>query len=90
MNTRMARILALVFALVLTIVILAESEAQEGAWRIGHRTLPVSVDVSDVMRESLLNTPAPDVEAVRKSVPKTIEQWKAMINRCDEQAAAGA
>jgi hypothetical protein len=48
MNTGMAKTLALVFALALMTVISTESEAQKGAWKIGPRTLPVPVDVSDV------------------------------------------
>jgi len=85
-----ARTLALVAAVVLTTVALAATATQEGVWEIGPRMLPASVDVSDVMRESLLNTPAPDVEAARNFVPETIEQWKALISERGERAAAGA
>jgi len=90
MNTGRARTLALVFALALTTVISTESEAQEGVWKIGPRILPAPNDVSDVMRESLLKTPAPDIEAARKFVPQTVEQWKALIRERDAKAAAGA
>jgi acetyl esterase/lipase len=42
------------------------------------------------MRESLLKTPAPDVEAARKSVPQTVDQWEALISERDAKAATGA
>jgi monoterpene epsilon-lactone hydrolase len=90
MNTGMAKTLALVFALVLMTVISTESEAQKGAWKIGPRTLPVPVDVSDVMRESLLKTPAPDVEAAKKLAPQTRKQWEEWISERDAKTAVGA
>jgi len=84
MNTGMARTLVLVFALAPPIVVLAESsEAQKGEWKIGPRTLPVSGDVSAVMRESLMKTPAPDAVAARRFVPQTVEHWEALINERD-------
>ena len=86
MNKRNTITLAFIFALALTTV----SEAQEKAWKIGPRTLPVSAAVSDVMRESLLNTPQPDVAAEEKLAPQTKEQWKAWISERDAKATAGA
>jgi acetyl esterase/lipase len=68
----------------------AEITIQGGVWEIGPRTLPAPVDVSDAFRESLLNTPAPDVKATRSQVPETIEQWEAMIRTLDEKMATTA
>jgi acetyl esterase/lipase len=90
MNTGMAKTLALVFALALMTVISTASEAQEGAWKIGPRKLPVPVDVSDVMRESLLKTPAPDVSAAKKIVLRTDEEWEAWAKEGDVPSAAAA
>ena len=90
MHKGMAKLWTLVGVLALTTGTLVASETQEGAWEIGPRTLPVSVDVSDVMRESLLKTPAPDVETAKKSTPQTREQWEGWISKRDAQAAAVA
>ena len=90
MSMRMAISAALVLALATTAVVLAASEAQEGAWRIGPRTLPASVDVSDVMRESLLETPAPDVEAAKRLVLRTAEEWEAWARPRDVATAEAA
>jgi acetyl esterase/lipase len=90
MKTGMARTLAFVFALALTTVILAESsKVQERVWKIGSRRLPVPAHVSEVMQESLLKTPVPDVEAAKKSTPQKREQWEAFIKEKDTHAAAG-
>ena len=64
--------------------------AQEGVWTIGPRTLPPSVDVSDEFLETLIKTPTPDVEAAKRNIPETTEQWEAMIRAADEQTAAAA
>ncbi|GEM_PF-221265 len=64
--------------------------AQETAWEIGPRILPVSVDVSDVMRESLLETPTPDAEAAKSLVFNTTEQWEEFIKDRDAPSAANA
>ncbi|MHC4647383.1 MAG: alpha/beta hydrolase fold domain-containing protein, partial [Planctomycetota bacterium] len=89
MNKRIVRILTLVFAIALATVILAESKAQEAEWKIGPRTLPVPVDVSDVMRESLLKTPKPDA-AAQANVPKTAKEWEAWIRDRDAKTVEGA
>ncbi len=64
------------------------SEAHEGAWIIGPRVLPASVGVSDVMRESLLETPAPNVEAVKRLVLKTTDEWEAWAEEGNALSAA--
>jgi monoterpene epsilon-lactone hydrolase len=50
----------------------------------------VPVDVSDVMRESLLKTPTPDVEAAKKLAPQTRKQWEEWISERDAKTAVGA
>ncbi|MHC4121129.1 MAG: hypothetical protein ACYSWO_26885, partial [Planctomycetota bacterium] len=73
MNKRLNRgIRPVLFVTVaLAVVIFAESETRERAWKLGPRMLPVPVDVSDVMRQSLLKTPAPDVAAAKAIVLRT-------------------
>jgi len=68
---------ALPIALMILLIFGLRANAQEGAWKIGPRTLPASVDVSDVVRESLLKTPAPDVAAAKGLVFTTAKEWKA-------------
>ena len=76
--------------LLASIAMLQSVQAQESTWTIGPRTLPTSVDVSDVFRESLQATPQPDVESAKKLVPETTEQWMAFIRAADEPTAAAA
>lgn len=85
-TARMLSLLAIAFATAIT----TESDAQEGAWRIGPRTLPAAVDVSDVMYKSLLKTPTPDLEAAKKNTPETMEQWKEWIREYDEKTTVAA
>jgi acetyl esterase/lipase len=89
MKTQMKTITALAIALAFMGGV-PTVKGQEEVWRIGPRTLPVPVDVSGVMRESLLKTPVPDVEAAKKATPQTKEQWKVWISDGDAQAAAMA
>jgi acetyl esterase/lipase len=90
MDRRQARVSTLVVSLGLVAAAPIESSAQYDTWQIGPRELPIPVDVSDVMRESFLNTSAPDVKAAKEFVPKTREQWEALIVERDANAAAGA
>ncbi|MHC4714551.1 MAG: hypothetical protein ACYTAN_14995, partial [Planctomycetota bacterium] len=62
----------------------------EDVWEIGPRTLPPSGGVSDVFREYLSKSPAPDVEASKGDVFTTIEEWEAWIRPRDEATAAAA
>ena len=62
----------------------------EDVWNIGPRTLPAAVDVSDVMRESLLKTPTPDVAAAKALVLRTDEEWEAWVKEGDLPRAAAA
>ena len=82
------QIFFLIFSISLTTLITKESKAQDGTWDIGPRILPASVDVSDVMRESLLNTPTPNVEATKSIVLKTKEEWEAWAKAGDVPAIA--
>jgi acetyl esterase/lipase len=63
--------------------------AQEGSWKIGPRTLPLSVGVSDAFRESQMNTPKLDPSAV-DIVPATEEEWFTHIKERDAGTAAVA
>lgn len=89
-KTNKYRMLTLFVAIALTALTITAVKAQENVWKIGPRTLPPSLDVSDEFREILLKTPAPDVDAVKSNVPQTTEQWEAMIAAADEQTAAAA
>jgi hypothetical protein len=64
--------------------------AQETVWEIGPRSLPASVGVSEVFRESLLKTPVPDVAAAKAIVLRTDEQWEAWAREGDVPSAATA
>ncbi len=82
------------FTLLLLLTLTAETgaigEVQENVWVIGPRTLPVPVDVCDLMRESLLNTPKPDVETAKNLAPQTREQWETLIVERETNRAAKA
>jgi acetyl esterase/lipase len=82
-------ILYLIFTIVLTTIIAKVNNAQDNPWELGPRTLPASVDVSDVFRESLLNTPTPDVSPML-NVPKTDEEWLALQMERDTKSESVA
>jgi acetyl esterase/lipase len=82
--------LVLVFTLSLLAVTPGRSEAQEGSWKIEPRTLPVSADVSNVMREALLEPPVMDVQTAKESAPKTAEEWEEFAEQGNVVAAAAA
>lgn len=84
------RILLLIFTIVLATVITKESKAQDGTWDIGPRTLPAAVDVSDILRESLLGTLLGDVETAKAVVFKTDEEWEAWVKEGDVASSAAA
>ncbi len=48
----------------------------DGTWTMGTRTVTVPVDISDALRASLSETPAPDVEARRSAPQRTEEEWR--------------
>jgi len=80
----------LTLALMMLLIFGLRANAQEGAWKIGPRTLPASVDVSDVVRESLLKTPTPDVAATKGLVFTTAKEWKAWAEEGNVPSAAAA
>ena len=82
----------LVTVLVLAIALLAQAigEAEDSALEIGSRTLPASFDVSDVMRESLLKGPTPDVSAAQGTILRTDKEWEAWAEEGDVPGAAAA
>jgi acetyl esterase/lipase len=82
-------ILYWIFTIVLTTIIAKVNNAQDNPWELGPRTLPASVDVSDVFRESLLNTPTPDVSPML-NVPKTDEEWLALQMERDTKSESVA
>jgi acetyl esterase/lipase len=67
---------------------MTDKNAQESEWHIGGRTLPVPDGASDVLRNSIMNTPAPDVTASRQAVPKNEAEWLASIAEIDKAIAA--
>ena len=89
MNTNMKKIAAGIF-LFASIAMVHSAHAQGKIWAIGPRTLPPSVDVSDVFRESLEATPQPDVASAKRHVPETTEQWISFIRAADKPTAAAA
>ena len=55
-------------------------QAQDSTWIIGSRTLSAPVAVSDVLRESIANTPQPNVvEHIQQTNFTTTEEWIQII-----------
>ena len=86
MKTKLTRIIVIVVVIVFASG-MPTVKAQENVWKISPRTLPPSVDVSDVLRDSLLKAPTPDVEAAKSIVFETIDQWEAWIRERDAKTA---
>lgn len=57
---------------------------QETGWNIGPKILPPPAGASDVMRESIANTPQPDVAEIAQVNPKSEAEWLALIAATDE------
>ena len=89
MKTRTERA-ALAIALMMLLGRSLPLVAQETVWEIGPRSLPASVGVSEVFRESLLKTPVPDVAAAKAIVLRTDDQWEAWAREGDVPSAATA
>ena len=81
---------ALTIALAILLTFGLQVVAQDSAWKIGPRTLPAAVDVSDVVHESLLKTPTPDVSASKRSVFTTAAEWEAWAEEGDVPSTAAA
>jgi acetyl esterase/lipase len=60
-----------------------DNKTQDAAWRIDFRTLPSPAGASDVMRDSIANTPQPD-PAVMQIEPQSEAEWFAVIAQMDE------
>lgn len=59
----------------------AAEEKPEGhlPWVINERLLPAPTAGSRQLRDSIQQTPAPDVEQRRRSVPKSLQEWRSLI-----------
>jgi len=66
---------------------MTDNKAQESAWRIGSRTLPAPIGASDVLRDSIANTPQPDV-ATMQLFPQSEAEWLAVIAEMDKEKVA--
>jgi len=89
MNTQTSKA-TLTITLMILLTFGLHAAAQENAWEIGPRKLPASVDVSDVVRESLLKTPTPDVSAAKGLVFKTAKEWETWAKEGNVPSAAAA
>jgi len=63
---------------------ITDHQVQENAWHIGSQTLPPPAGASDVLRDSIANTPRPDVEAMGQITPRNQEEWLAVIKQSDD------
>jgi acetyl esterase/lipase len=88
MKSRFGRVSSLTGALVLMVSVIAA--AQESTWTIGPRILPPSGGVSEEFRESLIQTPAPNVESWQARIAKTDEEWRALVDQMDAPATDAA
>ncbi len=61
-----------------------DHQVQENSWHIGSHTLPPPAGASDVLRDSIANTPQPDVEAMRQITPRNQDEWLAVIKQTDD------
>ncbi len=62
-----------------------EHQAQKVSWQIGPRTLPPPEGASDVMRDSIANTPQPNAEKNRQSVPQNDAEWIAVVAQKEKE-----
>lgn len=61
---------------------------RENAWEIGPYHLPAPAGASDVLADSIRNTPAPDVAAMRQLIPSSEAEWVAGVEERDEKGRA--
>jgi len=66
--------------------------AEETSWRIGPRTLPIpaAIDSSPELRDSLSQTPTPDVKAAHAFTLANNDEWAALALSRDKTAAQAA
>jgi acetyl esterase/lipase len=88
MKTRSPELLMLI-AMSIFLTSILPLLAEETSWKIGPRTLPLSVGVSDAFRESQANTPKLD-PSVMDLAPATEAEWLEHIRDKDAGAAAVA
>ena len=81
---------ALSLSLIIGLTCCSQVFAEETAWEIGARQLPVPVGVSETLRESLLQAPRPDLAATKAIVLKTDDEWEAWAQEGDVPSAAAA
>ncbi len=65
----------------------SEPTTQGNSWTIGSRALPAPAAASDVLRESIANTPQPDVARHIETSPTTLEQWALAIESRNAEGA---
>ncbi len=63
---------------------------EERGWEIGPVNLPAPAGASDLLADSIRNTPNPDVPARRQMVPRTEAEWVVAIEELDEANRASA
>ncbi len=61
---------------------------EENGWEIGPSHLPAPAGASDVLADSIRNTPAPDVEAIRQLIPRSEAEWVAAVEKRNEENRA--
>ncbi len=63
---------------------------EESDWEIGPVNLPAPAGASDVLADSIRNTPKPDVPARRQMVPRNETEWVAAVEKLNEANRASA
>ena len=56
----------------------------ENAWEVGPFHVPAPAGASDVLADSIRNTPAPDVDAMRQLIPRSEAEWVALVEERNE------
>jgi len=68
----------------LTLLLAGACTTPDSAWTLGGRTLPAPAAASDVLRESIANTPQPNVaEHIRTTTFTTKKEWVQTIRALD-------
>ncbi len=63
---------------------------EENGWEIGPYHLPAPAGASDELADSIRTTPAPDVAANRKLIPRSDGEWLALVEEPNEKNRATA
>ncbi len=85
-------LIAAVIATLLISITSAQGQAlaEEKAWVLQERTLPLPAVVSDAQRDSIAKAPQPDVAASQGTSFQTTEEWVKFIAAADKAYSAGA